>query len=335
LYDLSLNPKKNKSIDNSKFCTGTAPNYENLHQSCTKTTQNTDNLHQICTEIKNSCTETTQNADNLHQNCTEIKISCTGTTQNEDNLHQSCTGINQFCTDFAPTSDDQCKNDENKIFCNDCKKEFTRISSLRRHTSLNRCSKNNKSINTVNNVFNNTINNTLNFNFGINNEKIKTVQFDSDWDLSSFDLDLKKSLLLSTIKYTQTMDEIFKNDCNLNVFIKDEKDTGIVYKNETEKLKEMSVNEIVNTSMKKLHKYLKQFYEDIKNDNKYNICIEYLDDQLKNVETKYENFNDNVKTQKTVKDLMLSIYDKNKDKTVEIYKDIIKNDNMIENINGY
>jgi hypothetical protein len=183
LYDLSVKLQKNKSIDNSKFCTGTAPNYENLHQNCTKTTQNEDNLHQFCTE---TCTETTQNADNLHR-------ICTGTTQNEDNLHQNCTEIKQFCTDLAPTSDEQCKNDENKIFCNDCKKQFTRISSLRRHTSLNRCSKNNKSINTVNNVFNNTINNTLNFNFGINNEKIKTVPFDSDWDLSSFDLDLKAS----------------------------------------------------------------------------------------------------------------------------------------------
>ena len=108
-------------------------------------------------------------------------------------------------------------------------------------------------------------NNTLNINIGGLNEKINIVPFDSDWDLSKLDINLKKSLLLSTIKYTQTMDEIFKNERNLNIFIKDERDAGIVYKNETEKLKEISINEIVDTSMKKLHKYLKQFYEDIKN----------------------------------------------------------------------
>jgi hypothetical protein len=88
--------------------------------------------------------------------------------------------------------------------------------------------------------------------------------------------------------------------------------------------------------MKKLYKYLKQFYEEIKNDNEYSLNLSYLEEELKNVENKYENYNESIKTQKTVKDLMINIYDKNKEKTFEIYNDIINNDNeSIKNIDGY
>jgi hypothetical protein len=258
---------------------------------------------------------------------------------NEDNLNSTKNDII-----FDNLYENILLNNETDNICKNCNKKYSRKDSLRRHI-LNYCNKkvneneviNNTNINNnINNINNIVNNNTLNINLGGTNGNTKIIPFDEDWDLSKIDINLKKSLLFSTIKYTQTMDEIFQNDSNFNVLIKDEKNSGIVYKNEKEKLKEMSINDIVNNSMKKLHKYLKQFYEEIKNDNKYNINIEYLDNELKNVESKYESFKESENTQKTVKDLMLSIYDKNKDKTCEIYENIIKKENiLIENLKGY
>ena len=73
-----------------------------------------------------------------------------------------------------------------------------------------------------------------------------------------------------------------------------------------------------------------------KNNNKYNLNSQYLEEELKNVENKYENYNEIIKTKKTVKDLMNNIYDKNKEKTFEIYNDIINNDNdSVKIIDGY
>ena len=321
---------------------------------------NINNMDDINTFIDYSLKEYKEIIDIAPKPEKSIKTCTDEAPKNENNINISTENAptpefnEKKCTDFAPNNENslidiKIKNkdeENNKNICKLCNKKFTRGTSLKRHIDLERCSKkdniintpsNNITNNTVNNTINNnTINNTLNINIGGLNEKINIVPFDSDWDLSKLDINLKKSLLLSTIKYTQTMDEIFKNERNLNIFIKDERDAGIVYKNETEKLKEISINEIVDTSMKKLHKYLKQFYEEIKNDNKYNLSSQYLEEELKNVENKYENYNESIKTQITVKDLMINIYDKNKEKTFEIYNDIINNDNdSIKNIDGY
>ncbi len=322
---------------------------------------NTDTIDDINTFIESSLKEYKETNESAPKNENSIKLCTENAPKNKINESKSTENApiiesnESKCTENAPNNENSLvdlkinNKDEqnNKNVCNFCNKKFTRGSSLRRHIDLDRCSKkdniinapsNNITNNTVNNntVNNNTINNTLNINIGTLNEKINIIPFDSDWDLSKVDVTTKICLLLSTIKYTQTMDEIFKNERNLNVFIKDERDAGIVYKNETEKLKEISINEIVDTSMKKLHKYLKQFYEEIKNDNKYSINLSYLEEELKNVENKYENYNESIKTQKTVKDLMNNIYDKNKEKTFEIYNNIINNDNdSITNIDGY
>ena len=323
---------------------------------------NTDNIDDINTFIEYSLKEYKEIIDIAPKQENTIKM-CT-------EIHAPTTEINvKLCTDPTPKPEstekkftDSAPNNENSLIdikiknkdeennknvCNFCNRKFTRGGSLRRHIDLDRCSKkdniinapgNNITNNTVNNntVNNNTINNTLNINIGGLNEKINIIPFDLDWDLSKVDITTKICLFLSTIKYTKTMDEILKNEKNLNIFIKDEKDAGIIYKNETEKLKEMNINEIVDTSMKKLYKYLKQFYEEIKNDNEYSLNLSYLEEELKNVENKYENYNESIKTQKTVKDLMINIYDKNKEKTFEIYNDIINNDNeSIKNIDGY
>jgi len=288
-----------------------------------------------------------ENKDNILNKNEDIKILNENIkVSNEDNIKLEKNNIDDdiILDDLYEDASICSLNNETDNICKNCNKKYSRKSSLRRHV-LNYCNKkvneneviNNTNINNnINNINNIVNNNTLNINLGGTNGNTKIIPFDEDWDLSKIDINMKKSLLFSTIKYTQTMDEIFQNDSNFNVLIKDEKSSGIVYKNEKEKLKEMSINDIVDSSMKKLHKYLKQFYEEIKNDNKYNINIEYLDNELKNVESKYENFKDSENTQKTVKDLMLSIYDKNKDKTCGIYENIIKKENiLIENLKGY
>ena len=66
------------------------------------------------------------------------------------------------------------------------------------------------------------------------NINLKIIRpFDDDWDVSNIDNTLKNILVLSSLKYTKTLEQILNNDTNLNVFIDDKNaETGIVYKNE-------------------------------------------------------------------------------------------------------
>lgn len=289
-----------------------------------KCTQNDEK----CTQIEEKCTQNEKNCTQNEEKCTQKQITC---TQNDTICTQNCA-INEFKSDDIIIEDYNNKK-MNNYECDICNKYFTRNSSLKRHkdkyckkntTEKHIEKQNNTIINNITNNTNNTINNIL-INLNIDN---KIISFDEDWNISDIDNKMKQSLVLSSIKFTKTMEKILENNMNLNVLINKEKNSGIVYKNDTEKFKTMDVNDIIDKSMNKLYKHLKQFCEDIKEDNEFKICNEYFEKELNVIENKYDEYQTNKNTQKIVQNHLIDIYDKKKDQTYNIYKNMIETNNL-------
>lgn len=134
------------------------------------------------------------------------------------------------------------------------------------------------------------------------------------------------------MKYTKTLEHILNNDTNLNVIIQDETNTGIVYKNNTEKFKPMNINDIIDKSMEKLHKHLQYFHSEIKENNEFNISNEHLNEEKDIIDQKYNDFKQNKDVQIKVKDYITSIYNNKKNDALKIYKELLADDelNLIE-----
>jgi len=233
------------------------------------------------------------------------------------------------------------KNNETK--CMYCNKVFFRKYELKRHLliSCKKKSKNNtndesKNILNVNNnqqinnqqinnqqINNNQINNQQinnqqinNININVFNEKNTINSFDNDWDISKIDLQKKILLFLADNKYTQTMEEILKNNKNLNILFDKSNDTGLVYKNNIDKFINLKSDDIIISIIYKLYSHLIEFYEDIKN----NDFIKDLDLHKDKIEKKYTDFNNNnhnKNIKKYVKNILIDIFDKYKDKISE------------------
>ena len=158
------------------------------------------------------------------------------------------------------------------------------------------------------NIYNITnINNITNIHLTLKNP----IPFDEKWDISKIDDLTKKSLLFSKIMYTNLLEEILKNDINLNVIIDKNSDSGIVYKNNVDKYIEMKIKDIIENSMEKLHKHLiemnnnelsnNSFYEDI-------IKLSYS-----KINDKYNNYKNNIDVQKNVEDYMKKLFENKRD----------------------
>jgi hypothetical protein len=323
---------------------------ENILHPCTQNDQ-------FCTEIKTNfldfapdCTQIKTNFLGFAPDCTQIKTNFLKSDENDQNLapnlHPDCTQIKKWCTENFIDNNinnlDGNNSNTNIIECELCNKIFTRNSSLKRHQqnvcikNINYSKNNDKQNININNNTNNTINNILNINFNIDNKTKNIIPFDEDWDISKIDNETKQLLLMSSIKFTKTMEKILENDANLNILIEKEKNLGIVYKNDTEKFKEMNINDIIDKSMTKLYKHLKQFYDEMKEDNEYKICSDYLDNEKIIIDNKYDEYQNNENTQKIVQNHLIDLYDKNKEKTLNNYKTILESDNScIDKIIGF
>jgi len=299
----------------------------------------TENTVHTCTQNDQFCTQIKTNVLGFAHDCTQIKTNVLKSDENDKNLahnlHTDCTQIKQY---FTQNIDDKNNNNTkiNNINCeiNECElcnRIFTRNSSLKRHQekyckNINSSKFSDKPNINISNNTNNTINNILNINFNIDNKTKNIIPFDEDWDISKIDNETKQLLLMSSIKFTKTMEKILENDANLNILIEKEKNLGIVYKNDTEKFKEMNINDIIDKSMTKLYKHLKQFYDEIKEDNEYKICSVYLDNEKTIIDNKYDEYQNNENTQKIVQNHLIDLYDKNKEKTLNNYKIILESD---------
>jgi hypothetical protein len=217
---------------------------------------------------------------------------------------------------------DTCKNS-----CNICNKQFIDKNSLNNHLHEHN-NENNYNINDkkvidkvicdniiINNIQNN-INNINNINININ----QPVPFDKDWDLSKIDSNDIQNLLLSNVMYTKLLEEILKNEINLNVIIEKESNFGLVYKNDKDKYINMKIKDIIDKSMVKLNKHLLDLNDNLNS----NILDKYIVDIKTRINEKFDNYiKNNNNIQNNVNNLI-------KDKYINISKSAITTFNKTE-----
>ena len=229
----------------------------------------------------------------------------------------------------------------NIVDCIYCKKKFYRKYELIRHIEnicpkyvneenkkKNKEEENISNINYINNISNNNqINNQQINNISINvynndcikNNKILITPFDKEWDMSNIDHQKKLLLFLSDNKYTNTMEEILKNDKNKNVLFDDNNDCGLVFQDD--KFINMASDEIIIKMMCKLYNHLQTFYDEIKNNNYINCDLNKHKDTL---EEKYIDFNKDNITKEVVKNILVDIFHNNKEKIIKQFLEFNK-----------
>ena len=161
--------------------------------------------------------------------------------------------------------------------------------------------------------------------------------FDNDWDVSRITKFTRHSILLSKIMYSNLLDNILQNEKNLNVVIEKETNTGLVYKNNVEKFITMNMQDIIDKSMDKLNKHLKDFYKESLKDEEFIIMDKIFHEQIKNIENKYNDFKKNDEIKKKVEEFITQMYDKKKEKAIKLYNNTLLNNsdknNQITNLN--
>jgi hypothetical protein len=140
-----------------------------------------------------------------------------------------------------------------------------------------------------------------------------------DSDISKIDLEKKTNIIFSKIMYTGLLEEILKNKMNLNVIIDKDNSSGIVYKNDIEKYIEMELEDIIKKSMDKLHKHLLNINSD-SSDKYFEECLE---ESKRLIEKKYNDYINNAKTQKLVKDFISNIYEQKKDDALKVSQHVM------------
>ena len=180
----------------------------------------------------------------------------------------------------------------------------------------------NNNSNNITNITNNIDNSTTNIIFNIN----PLISFDKSWDISNIDTVSKKlEILCSDILYTKLLEKILENKKNRNVLFDKKNNIGFVYKNEDEKYISMNMKDIASKSMEKLHENLLEINNDVKTHiNKKNhpeYAKECIEKETK-INNKYTNYKDDYNTRIFANELILNIYDDNKDESIEMFENI-------------
>ena len=135
--------------------------------------------------------------------------------------------------------------------------------------------------------------------------------------------------MFSKYMYTKLLELILQKDINSNVVIDNNSNKGLAfYKiNEENVYESIEIETLVSESMLKLHNQLIEMYKmvmnDLDEDIKRNMIKEpeFLKEFLRNVDKKYQDFQDKTTIKKKVKDLIIEIYKRNQKKALEIMKD--------------
>ena len=237
----------------------------------------------------------------------------------------------EFINEIKDENNDEYNNEHKKIYlCDNCNKKFSRKFNLDRHKDNCKIKKmftNNYIINNTNNT-NNTINNNISINF-------KLEPFDGEWDLSKINKFTRQSILFSKIMYTNLLKLILDNESNLNVIIEKDKNEGIIYKNDIEKLIKMNLKDIIDNSMFKLNKHLKDFYNETINGSEIMIIDNIFEEQKNIIESKYEDYKNNKETQEIVEKYITEIYDTRKDDAINFYKNILLENEKCDLLEGF
>jgi len=236
------------------------------------------------------------------------------------------------------------KIEKNSIkICPCCNTDFDKIMNLKTHL-LNNCfykylinkqnnkqeqnSKNVININDIifnNNISNININNTNNIFINFDTLGIKSpIPFDKDWDTTHISEEKKSQLIISTIMYTQLLEEILNNEINLNVIMDKEHNTGMVYKNDNEKYIQMKSKDIIDETMVKLNKCLNEF-----NKNQQTIFNEIKTFCRQMINKKLIDFQNDEDINVTVSNLMSEMFEKNKINAKHVAKFILEKEPKI------
>jgi hypothetical protein len=232
--------------------------------------------------------------------------------------------------------------------CKYCNSNFDRLNDLRYHIvvecfykELHKRNNNNKKETIINNnnmVNSNNITNTTNINNTTNNATtingnnnnittnifldIKTpVPFDENWDISEIDYEKKIIILFNKLMYTRLLEELMKNESNLNVIIEKNSSKGVVYKNDVEKYIEMKKNDIIDITMSKLKDQLLGINNDVKNI----ILNEYNDFNRKIINKKFLDYKNNKDIKESVEDCMSNMFEKKKNDSIKILQNSLLN----------
>jgi len=270
----------------------------------------------------NNVHDNNNNDNNVHEN-------------NDNAINDDIKITDDFKHILNNNIDQNISHKSNTFNCDICFKHFTRKYNLLRHKK--NCSSDNfgihevKDKDTSNNTTNNfnTINNNYNKNLFVN---FNVEPFDNEWDVSKITKFTRHSILLSKIMYSNLLDNILQNEKNLNVLIEKDTNTGIVYKNNVEKFITMNIQDIIDKSMDKLNKHLKDFYNESMKDDEFIIMKKIFQEQILNIEDKYNDFKNNVEIKKKVEDFITQIYDQKKENAINLYNNTLLKNN---DDNGY
>ncbi len=227
-------------------------------------------------------------------------------------------------TDIKIFNNDKSTNNKIEYICKCCNKKLHTNSSLQRHMKLYcKYNKNtDKCIDEVSESIINNIDNSIYIDNSIIDNSITdnstTINinivnsFSEEWCTKHIDDKTKALLFLNNAKFTATLENILENEVNLNVLIDKNTDKGIIFENNM--LKNITVKEIVNKTMEKLHKHLEDFQ---KNAEKLTIDSTYISDSAKNTSDKYNKYKSNTSVQNNVNSLIKDIYCKKQNDAVQ------------------
>ena len=236
------------------------------------------------------------------------------------NNNSSNNSFNNFNNNFSNNYSTDINNDN--YICTKCNKLFSNKGNLNKHIKLV-CQKN---VGNITNIQNIGVQNITNKIININLNMIKG--FDQDWDTTDIDHKKKGEILLSNSKFTKTLENILKNNINLNVVMNEEDDkTGMVYIDQKKNYELITKEEIIDCSMKKVYNHLKDFYNEIINNNKDDLSIKSLENELKIFEEKYRDFLNFEDAKNIVNNAFSKLYNKKKDEAESIYNNFIDNNN--------
>lgn len=229
--------------------------------------------------------------------------------------------------------------------CKYCNLKFNKINDLKKHIVVNcffeNLKKNNNEQNPNKNLIINSNNteqsnnensfNTNNYNqcnvsnniININLEIKSPVPFDQNWDISKINDKTKRGIIVSNIMYTSLLEEILKNEINLNIIMDNESDSGMVYKNDIVKYVEMKSKDIVEKTMEKLNNQLL----DINNDDKV-LLNDIMDYCRKMINKKYIDYQKDEAIQKNVEKLLINMYETKKHEAKEMAEKVLNNKNL-------
>ena len=198
---------------------------------------------------------------------------------------------------------------------------------------------NNFNIADIINIDTQHINNITN-NITINIDKI--VGFNEEWVIDNLNDSEKCNLLVTNLMYTQLLKIILENELNQNVIVENEdSDKGLIFKkiNNQKKYEEISMNQLINESMIKLHKQLFTIYDNLlSNNEKFNNDAsfnDHIEKQKMVTDKKLNDFLNDKKIQNNVKNIVQKIFIDNKDDSIRNQKIILENKYDEENKNGY